>query len=64
MTRPGWRVTQAKLRITFQAEAKRNREKTIMVTLGFPNRSNLRDQTRRHELIAEKYLERWELLAL
>jgi hypothetical protein len=58
-----WRVTQARLRITFHPEASGKREKTISIDLRAPNGSNLRDQTRRHQLVAEKYLERWGLIA-
>ena len=56
-----WRVTQARLRITFHPEASGKREKTISIDLR-ANGSNLRDQTRRHQLVAEKYLELWGLI--
>ncbi len=58
----GWRVLQAKLRITFHPDKPGAREKTITVDLRRPNGSNLRDQTRKHQIIAEKYLERWGLI--
>jgi hypothetical protein len=57
-----WRVTAAKLRIGFRPEAEGKKEKTITVELRAPNGSNLKDQTRRHELISEKYLEQWGLI--
>jgi hypothetical protein len=63
LKQPHWRVTQARLRITFHPEASDKRAKTISIDLRAPNGSNLRDQTRRHQLVAEKYLERWGLIA-
>ena len=59
LLRPEWRVTQAKLRITFHPEANGKREKSINVELRAPNGSNLKDQTQRHQLVSEKYLLRW-----
>jgi hypothetical protein len=62
LRRPDWRVTQAKLKIVFYPEAAKKRAKTINVELRAPNGSNLRDQTRRHQIISEKYLARWGLI--
>jgi hypothetical protein len=62
LQRSEWRVTQAKLRITFHPEANRKREKAINVELRAPNGSNLKDQTHRHQLVSEKYLRRWGLV--
>jgi hypothetical protein len=59
---PDWRVTQAKLKIVFYPETAKKRAKTISVELRAPNGSNLRDQTRRHQIISEKYLARWGLI--
>lgn len=57
----GWTVIGAELRITFRPEAEGKREKQITVKLTAPNWSNLKDHTRQHRLIAEKYLGRWGL---
>jgi hypothetical protein len=57
--RPEWRVTEAKLKITFYPEAERKRGMTINVELRAPNGSNLKEQTRRHWIVFEKYLLRW-----
>jgi hypothetical protein len=62
LQRPQWRVMQAKLRIAFHPEAHGKRAKAITVELRAPNGSNLRDQTRRHQIISEKYLARWGLI--
>jgi hypothetical protein len=62
LRRPEWRVMQARLRITFHAEGRGKRGKSITVELRAPNSSNLRDQTRRHQIVSEKYLERWGLI--
>jgi hypothetical protein len=62
LRRPQWRVMHAKLRIGFHPEAAKKRAKTINVELRAPNGSNLRDQTRRHQIISEKYLARWGLI--
>jgi hypothetical protein len=57
-----WYVAQATLRIVFHPEPGRTRAKTVSIQLRAPNGSNLRDQTRQHQLIAQKYLTRWRLL--
>jgi hypothetical protein len=62
LQRPQWRVVQAKLRIAFRPEGHGKRAKAITVELRAPNGSNLRDQTRRHQIISEKYLARWGLI--
>jgi hypothetical protein len=59
---PYWQVTQAKLKIAFHPEGAGRRAMTISVELRTPNGSNLRDQTRRHQIISEKYLARWGLI--
>jgi hypothetical protein len=59
---PYWQITQAKLKIGFHSEAAGKRAKTINVELRAPNGSNLKDQTRRHQVISEKYLARWGLI--
>jgi hypothetical protein len=51
--------SQAKLKIVFYPEAEGKRAKTINVELRAPNGSNLKDQTRRHQIVSEKYLARW-----
>ena len=53
----------AKLRVVFEPERKGRAEKRVMVELKAPDRSNLRDQTERHRLIAETLLARWGLYA-
>jgi hypothetical protein len=62
LRRPDWQVTQAKLKIGFHPDAVGKRAKTINVELRAPNGSNLKDQTRRHQIISEKYLARWGLI--
>jgi hypothetical protein len=62
LRRPDWLVTQAKLKIVFYPEAEGKRAKTINVELRAPNGSNLKDQTRRHQIVSEKYLARWGLI--
>ena len=62
LQRPDWQVTQAKLKIVFYPEAEGKRAKTINVELRAPNGSNLKDQTRRHQIVSEKYLARWGLI--
>jgi hypothetical protein len=62
LRRPEWRVSQAKLRIKFHPEGNGKRAKTINVELRAPNGSNLKDQTRRHQIVSEKYLARWGLI--
>ena len=59
----GWRVLSAKLRVVFEPERKGRAEKRVIVELKAPDRSNLRDQTERHHLIAETLLARWGLYA-
>ena len=53
----------AKLRIIFHPEASGRREKVVNVELRMPNASNLKNQTFRHRLVSEKYIERWGLAA-
>jgi hypothetical protein len=62
LRRPEWRVVQAKLRIAFHPEGRGKRAKAINVELRAPNGSNLRDQTRRHQIVSKKYLTRWGLI--
>jgi hypothetical protein len=62
LRRPDWQVTQAKLKIAFHPGTAGKRAKTINVELRTPNGSNLKDQTRRHQIISEKYLARWGLI--
>ena len=47
-----WRVTHAKLRITFHAEAGQTRGKIITIELRAPNHSNLKEQVRHHQIIS------------
>jgi hypothetical protein len=62
LRRPEWRVMQARLRIAFHPEGPGKPGKSITVELRAPNGSNLRDQTRRHQIVSEKYLVRWALI--
>ena len=57
----GWRVLSAKLRVVFEPEKESRAEKRVIVELKVPDRSNLRDQTEQHHLIAETLLARWGL---
>jgi hypothetical protein len=63
ISRLDWRVVHAKLRIIFHPEASGRREKVVVAELRAPNSSNLKNQTRRHQLVSEKYIERWGLAA-
>ena len=56
---PEWQVTHAALRIVFHPDSGRVRETAISIELRRPDGSNLRDQTRRHQIISQKYLARW-----
>lgn len=58
-----WFVTHATLRIVFHPEPGRTRAKIVSIQLRTPNGSNLRDQTRQHQVVSQKYLARWGLLA-
>ena len=58
-----WRVVQAKIRIVFDAEEVGRRKKAVTAELRLPNTSNLKNQTWRHQLVSEKYIERWGLVA-
>jgi hypothetical protein len=60
---PQWRVTKAKLRIVFHPEAGSTRDKTVTLELRAPNGSNIREQIRQHQIISQKYLPRWGLVA-
>jgi hypothetical protein len=57
-----WQVIQAKLRIVFQPEPGSTRQKSVTIDLRAPNRSNLKEQIRRHQLVSRKYLARWGLV--
>jgi hypothetical protein len=61
--RPDWRVVQAKIRILFDPEEAGRRQKVVTAELRMPNTSNLKNQTLRHQLVSEKYVERWGLVA-
>jgi hypothetical protein len=58
-----WRVVQAKIRIVFDPEEAGRRRKVVTAELRMPNTSNLKNQTWRHQLVSEKYIERWGLTA-
>ena len=58
-----WRVVQAKIRIVFEPEEAGRRKKVVTAEIRMPNTSNLKNQTWRHELVSEKYIERWGLAA-
>ncbi len=57
-----WKVERASLRIVFHPQSGTTREKIVRVNLNMPNCSNLKEQTDKHCLVAEKYLELWGLL--
>jgi hypothetical protein len=58
---PDWYVTHAVLRVVFHPEPGKTREKIVSIRLA-PNGSNLRDQTRQHQIISQKYLSKWGLV--
>jgi hypothetical protein len=59
-----WRVVEAKIRTVFEPEEAGRRKKIVTAVLRMPNTSNLKNQTWRHQLVSQKYLERWGLAAL
>ena len=59
----GWQILAASLRIAFEPDQESRHEKRILVELKAPDRSNLREQTKRHRLIADTLLRRWGLYA-
>jgi hypothetical protein len=61
--RVDWRVVQAKIRIVFDPEQAGRRKKVVTAELRVPNASNLKNQSWRHQLVSEKYIERWGLAA-
>jgi hypothetical protein len=63
LARPEWQVVMANLRIVFLAEKAGRRDKAITVKLRAPNGSNLKEQLRHHQIISEKYLAQWGLVA-
>ena len=63
LARPEWQVVMANLRIVFLAEKAGRRDKAITVELRAPNGSNLKEQLRHHQIISEKYLAQWGLVA-
>src|SRR4029077_18312720 len=61
--RVDWRVVQVKIRIVFDSEEAGRRKKVVTAELRVPNVSNLKNQSWRHQLVSEKYIERWGLAA-
>lgn len=59
----GWVATQAKLAIKFHPKGDAKRGRTLPLTITMPHGCNLRDQTEEEQLIGEKYLRRWGILA-
>jgi hypothetical protein len=60
---PHWHITQAKIHIVFYPDVGRTRDKTVTLELRAPDGSNLREQIRQHQIISQKYLLRWGLVA-
>ena len=63
LIRPEWRVTHAAVRIVFHPGPSGKHEGIVKIELRAPNGSNLRDQMQRHQIISQKYLARWGLVA-
>jgi hypothetical protein len=61
---PDWRVTHATLRVVFHPEMGKTRDRPVSIQLRVPNSSNLRDQTLQHQVVSQKYLARWGLVAM
>ncbi|CAM5772585.1 MULTISPECIES: hypothetical protein [Hyphomicrobiales] len=59
----GWVATQAKLTIKFHPKGDARRGRTLPLTITMPHGCNLKDQTEEEQLIGEKYLRRWGILA-
>lgn len=53
LTLPGWRVTDAEMRIVCAPEPGSKRGRTSRLRLSIPNRTNLRDFTDRHRLLVD-----------
>jgi len=59
----GWSVAHAKISVKFGPTATEPRGKTIALSITTPTGCNLKGITAREQLIKEKYLRRWGLLA-
>lgn len=59
----GWSVAYAKMSVKFGPTATEPRGKTISLSITTPTGCNLKGMTAREQLIKEKYLLRWGLLA-
>jgi hypothetical protein len=59
---PEWQVTCAVFRIVFHSDSARAGDIAISIELRRPNGLTVRDQTRRHQVILQKYLTRWGIL--
>ena len=59
----GWTVASAKISVKFGPTATEPRGKTISLSITTPTGCNLKGMTAREQLIKEKYLRRWGLLA-
>ncbi|NQW10883.1 MAG: hypothetical protein HQ481_13510 [Alphaproteobacteria bacterium] len=59
--RATWCVVGAKVRITFEPEARKRRTKRVVFELKDPDKTNLRDQIELHSKIADVLLARWGL---
>ncbi len=59
----GWTVAYAKISVKFGPTATEPRGKVISLTITTPTGCNLKGMTAREQLIKEKYLRRWGLLA-
>ena len=62
LQRPEWQVTQAKMKIVFEPKSGSTREKRVTIDLRHPNHSNIRERIRHHQIVSQKYLERWGLV--
>ena len=59
----GWTVTQAKIVIKFHPKDGASRGRTLPLTITMPHGCNLKERTDDEQLIGEKYLCRWGILA-
>jgi len=60
--RGGFRITQARFSVRFRLSGKRG-SRTLPVTVTMPEGCDLKDRTKREQLIGRKYLARWGLVA-
>ena len=64
LRQPEWSVRSAVMRVVFYPEPGSKRGKMVPIELRRDGSRGLREQTSRHQLISQKYLVRWGLIAV